>query len=130
MCAIHAGTNSSGARSLSTENGIRARFRPSSTSWSANPSTSIRPERNDPMSAAAGFIKARDFLLAHRADQDFACRHFRWPQMEEFNWAVDYFDEMATGNNRPALHVLDENGAGTILTFADLSSRSNRVARY
>src|SRR5512132_2074380 len=82
------------------------------------------------MNGAAEFLKARDFLLAHRSDHDFACRHFRWPRMDEFNWALDYFDRIAAGNDRPALQVLDENGAEAILSFADLSQRSNRVARY
>ena len=46
--------------------------------------------------------------------------------MDEFNWALDYFDRIAAGNTRPALQVLNENGAETILSFADLSSRSNQ----
>src|SRR5438105_4233792 len=82
------------------------------------------------MSGTNEFLKACDFLLTHRSDQDFACRHFRWPQMDEFNWALDYFDRIAAGNTRPALQVLDENGAEAILSFADLSQRSNRVARF
>jgi acetyl-CoA synthetase len=82
------------------------------------------------MSGTAEFLKARDFVLAHRDDRDFACRHFCWPALDEFNWAIDYFDRIAAGNSRPALHVLDESGAETILSFAELSGRSNSVARY
>ena len=32
------------------------------------------------MSGADEFLKARDFLLSHRTDYEFACRHFEWPQ--------------------------------------------------
>ena len=62
------------------------------------------------MSGVTEYLKARDFLLAHRDDYDFAYRHFRWPQLDEFNWALDYFDRMAAGNSRPALRVLEEDG--------------------
>jgi acetyl-CoA synthetase len=35
------------------------------------------------------FLAARDFLLAHRTDYATAVRDFRWPQLGEFNWALD-----------------------------------------
>ena len=79
------------------------------------------------MTDSHSFIAARDFLLAHRLDYETAYRDFHWPELDEFNWALDYFDTIAAGNSRPALHVLDENGAGTILSFADLSSRYEGV---
>src|SRR6478752_2086463 len=82
------------------------------------------------MSAATEYLKARDFLLEHRSDQEFACRNFRWPRLDEFNWALDYFDHIAAGNARPALRVLDENGGESILSFLGLSQRSNQVARF
>jgi acetyl-CoA synthetase len=55
------------------------------------------------MGGVANFLRARDFLLAHRTDYELACRHFSWPMLDEFNWALDYFDVMAAGNTRPAL---------------------------
>jgi acetyl-CoA synthetase len=82
------------------------------------------------MSGISEYLKARDFLLAHRDDYDFAYRNFRWPQLDEFNWALDYFDRIAAGNSHPALCVLDENGEERTLSFADVSKRSNQVARY
>ncbi len=82
------------------------------------------------MNGTSEYLKARDFLLAHRDDYDFAYRNFRWPQLDEFNWALDYFDHIAAGNSRPALCVLDENGGERTLSFADVSKRSNQVARY
>src|ERR1700751_3821748 len=77
---------------------------------------------------AARFIEARDFLLRHREDYDIAYRDFRWPQLDRFNWALDYFDPMARGNAQPALWLVDEDAGETKLSFAQLSERSNRVA--
>jgi acetyl-CoA synthetase len=79
---------------------------------------------------AARFIEARDFLLRHREDYDVAYRDFRWPQLDRFNWALDYFDVMARGNDRPALWLAAEGGGETKLSFAALSERSNRVANH
>ncbi|MEY3296276.1 MAG: hypothetical protein RLZZ451_2324, partial [Pseudomonadota bacterium] len=36
----------------------------------------------------ARFRAARDFLIAHRTDQDGACAGFRWPRLTQFNWAL------------------------------------------
>jgi acetyl-CoA synthetase len=72
---------------------------------------------------------AREFLLAHRGDYATAYRDFRWPQMEHFNWALDWFDgELARGPlaHQPALKIVGDGAAS--LTFAELSERSNRVA--
>jgi acetyl-CoA synthetase len=82
------------------------------------------------MSGAAEFLKARDFLLSRRTDYEFACRHFHWPTLDEFNWALDYFDAMAAGNTKPALWVVDESGVEARLSFAEMSQRSNRVAQF
>ena len=49
-----------------------------------------------------------------RCARETAVRGFRWPAQERFNWALDYFDAVATGNDRPALHILDEDGTETI----------------
>jgi acetyl-CoA synthetase len=80
--------------------------------------------------AATDFIAARDFLLANREDYERAYRDFRWPVLDRFNWALDYFDPMAAGNNRPGLWIVDEGGSESRLTFAELSERSSRLANY
>ena len=54
----------------------------------------------------------------------------RWPQLDRFNWAIDYFDAMARGNDRPALWLATEGGSETKLSFAALSERSSRVANH
>jgi len=84
--------------------------------------------------SAEAFLKARDFLLAHRTDYDTAYRGFRWPVLDKFNWALDYFDRMAYGNDRPALWIVNEGGPGDIseakISFAEMAERSSRVANY
>ena len=60
------------------------------------------------MAAIDEFLTARDFLLRHREDRAAALRGFRWPHVEHFNWALDHFDAMARGNDRPALWIVDE----------------------
>ncbi len=79
--------------------------------------------------AIADYKAARDFLLAKRGDYEAAYRDFRWPPLDRFNWALDWFDaELARGASahRPALKIVGEGSAE--LTFAQLSERSNRVA--
>ena len=83
-----------------------------------------------PTPAAAEFLAVRDFVLEHRTDYEAALRGFRWPQLHNFNWALDYFDLIAAGNHRTALHLVDEDGVETIRSFSQLSEDSNRVANY
>ncbi len=80
--------------------------------------------------AHAAFIQARDFLLQHRSDYDTAYRDFRWPQLTEFNWALDHFDAMARGNDAVALHIVGEDGSEVKRSFAQLSARSDQVANW
>ncbi|WP_303723132.1 AMP-binding protein, partial [Pseudomonas aeruginosa] len=57
-------------------------------------------------------------------------RDFRWPQLHQFNWALDYFDAMAEGNQAPALWIVEEDGSEQRYSFAELAERSNRVANH
>ncbi|MEW1777124.1 AMP-binding protein [Streptomyces sp. NPDC086777] len=81
-------------------------------------------------SATEDFRRARDFLLAHRADYATAYEGFTWPRPDHFNWALDWFDVIAAGNDRTALHIVEEDGSETRLSFAELSERSDRVANH
>ena len=74
------------------------------------------------------FLAARDFLLAHRTDYAAAYAGFEWPKLQRFNWAFDYFDAMAEGNNEPALRIVRDDGTDRSFSFAELSRRSNQVA--
>jgi acetyl-CoA synthetase len=80
--------------------------------------------------SAEPFIAARDFLFAHRTDYQNAYREFRWPVFDKFNWALDYFDRMAYGNDRPALWIVNEGGDEVRISFAEMAERSSRVANY
>ena len=74
------------------------------------------------------FKAARDFLFAHATDYATAHRDFRWPELEHFNYALDWFDAELARNqtNDLALNITGE-GAAT-RTFGELSEASNRVA--
>lgn len=76
------------------------------------------------------FLAARDFLLAHRTDYATAARDFRWPQLGEFNWALDYFDAMAEGNPATALWIVEEDGSEQRYSFQQLAARANQVANH
>ncbi|WP_086792811.1 AMP-binding protein [Streptomyces thermovulgaris] len=76
------------------------------------------------------FRRARDFLLEHREDYATAYAGFEWPRPEYFNWALDWFDVIAEGNDRTALHIVEEDGTETRLSFAEMAERSNRVANW
>ena len=75
------------------------------------------------------FKQARDFLFAHAGDYAAAHAGFRWPDMEHFNYALDWFDaELAQGEcaNRLALKIVGSDAAER--SFAELAAASNRLA--
>ena len=82
------------------------------------------------MSELQHFLAARDGLLSQRTDLQAAAASFRWPALDRFNWAIDYFDEMARDNDKPALHIVEESGTEAKLTYAQLSARSSQVANF
>src|SRR5215472_17558813 len=78
--------------------------------------------------ASETFLAARDFLLAHREDYAAAVKEFRWPELDRFNWALDYFDPMAVGNDAASLWIVDAERRETKISFDELRIQSNRVA--
>ena len=80
------------------------------------------------MTEREAFLQARGFLFRHRNDYERACADFQVQEMRSFNWALDYFDAYAAGNDRPALWIVEENGSETRTSFQELSQASNRVA--
>jgi acetyl-CoA synthetase len=80
------------------------------------------------------FQEARAFLLHNRTDYETAVRDFRWPDPVAFNWALDWFDQLAKdaeAKDRPALWIVDAaQDKQTKLSFAALSKRSNQVANF
>src|SRR6478736_164592 len=82
------------------------------------------------MKSTDAFLSARKQLLAWREDHSIARRDFRWPRLENFNWAIDYFDVIAAGNEAAALRVVDDAGGDRCLSYAELSRRSSQVANF
>jgi acetyl-CoA synthetase len=74
------------------------------------------------------FLAARDFLLAHGERYADSYKHFQWPELERFNWALDYFDPMARGNDAIGLWIVRDDDTERRYSFAELADRSDRVA--
>src|SRR3984893_15123608 len=84
----------------------------------------------DHVLAPAAFRAARDLLLRHREDYDAARREFDWPELDEFNWALDWFDVIAGEHAaRPALRIVSEE-EDTHLSYAELAARSGQAASW
>lgn len=85
------------------------------------------------MTVTEEFRAARDRLIALREDYQQAHREFEWPRFEHFNFALDWFDQIAadpaTGSN-PALVIVEQDGSATRRSYADLSARSSQVANW
>jgi acetyl-CoA synthetase len=82
-------------------------------------------------SSTDAFRAARDLLLRYRDDYDAARRSFRWPALDEFNWALDWFDVIAAEHpDRPALRILSDDGSDVSLSYGSLSERSSQVAGW
>jgi acetyl-CoA synthetase len=79
---------------------------------------------------AEAFQAARSFLLAHREDYATAYDTFRWPQLTEFNWALDWFDQLAGDADQAALWIVEQDGSEHRLSYAEMSRRSNQVANW
>ncbi len=74
---------------------------------------------------------ARDLLLRLREDRDGALERFEWPDVgERFNWAVDWFDDIARGNHRPALVIAAADGSRVQRSFDELATRSDQLAAW
>jgi acetyl-CoA synthetase len=82
-------------------------------------------------SSTSSFRAARDLLLRHRDDYDAALGSFSWPALDEFNWALDWFDAIAAEHpDRPALRILSDNDSDVSLSYGSLSARSSQVAGW
>ncbi|GAA1301867.1 AMP-binding protein [Pseudonocardia xinjiangensis] len=83
--------------------------------------------------SAEAFYAAREFLVAHRDDYETAYREFRWPEIDEFNWATDHFDTVAADPERGAaraLWIVEQDGSEAYWSYRELSARSNKVANW
>ena len=81
------------------------------------------------MAGLREFTAARDFLLNARNYQE-AKAGFDWPELNQFNWALDYFDTLAGKCSNPALMYVDDKGSETKVTFQAMKERSNKAANF
>src|ERR1700722_19006379 len=85
--------------------------------------------RND--ASLTAFRAARDLLLNHREDYDAAVAEFSWPKLGEFNWALDWFDQIAAEHpDRIALRVVGDDGSDEAVSYQRLAARSSQVATW
>jgi acetyl-CoA synthetase len=85
----------------------------------------------EPHPSAAAFRTARDLLLRHRDDYETARREFSWPALDEFNWALDWFDMIAAEHpDRLALRIVANADAAVQLSYGELAARSSQVANW
>jgi len=80
--------------------------------------------------ATRRFRAARQLLLDHAEDYDAARAAFRWPELDEWNWALDWFDVEAEGNDSPALWIVEEDGSEQRFSFDEMRVRSDRTANW
>lgn len=83
-----------------------------------------------PRSSSQAFLQARDQLLSLRGNPAAASAQFHWPQLTDFNWALDHFDAMARDNHATALWIVDADGTEERFSFEQLAQRSNQVANF
>ena len=73
----------------------------------------------------------RDFLLDHGQDYAGAVAGFRWPELEEFNFATEWFDVVAGEHpDRPAVTIVSADLSAQSWTYGELARRSDQVARW
>ncbi|HEX7536640.1 MAG TPA: AMP-binding protein [Dermatophilaceae bacterium] len=83
--------------------------------------------------AYAQFRSARDLLLTERTDYDRAIADYQPPRPADFNWALDWFDQVAadtTTGARDALKIVEADGTSHAVTYAEMSARSSQVAAW
>ncbi len=76
------------------------------------------------------FRAARDHLFDAREDHPRAQRDFAWPDLPEFNWALDWFDRIAECNDAPALWIVEEDGREAKVSYAEMALRSSPAADW
>ena len=79
--------------------------------------------------STTAYRQARDSLVALVGQHAKAVEEFRWPDVgEQFNWAIDWFDAFARGNDATALWIVEEDGSELKVTFDEMVRRSDQVA--
>jgi acetyl-CoA synthetase len=77
------------------------------------------------------YREARDLLRNLGRDYATAISQFSWPDFgDRFNWAIDWFDANARGNEATALWIVEEDGSEATFSFAEMARRSDQVAAF
>lgn len=81
--------------------------------------------------ATLAIRELREHLFAHATDYDAAVEGFRWPGLDEFNFALEWFDVVAGENpDRPAVQIVSADLTLASWNYGDLSARSDQVANW
>jgi acetyl-CoA synthetase len=82
-------------------------------------------------SATDTYRRARDLLQDLGRDYSKAVSEFAWPDFgDRFNWAVDWFDANARGNDGTALWIVEEDGSEAKYSFDEMAHRSDQAAAF
>lgn len=82
-------------------------------------------------SATDQYRRARDLLQSLGSDYRKAVEEFAWPDLgDRFNWAVDWFDATARGNDTTALWIVEEDGSEGRYSFDEMARRSDQAAAF
>jgi acetyl-CoA synthetase len=88
-------------------------------------------EHTTPAAVISNYRATRDRLLDLRTNYEAATSGFAWPEIgERFNWAIDWFDEIARGNPAPALVIVEEDGSRTSRSYDEMAVRSDQIAAW
>src|SRR4051794_20741074 len=86
-----------------------------------------RGREEPPTTKTEIYREARDLLQNLGQDYDKAVAGFSWPDFgDRFNWAVDWFDAIARGNQRTALWIAEEDGGEATYSFDAMARRSDQ----
>ncbi|MGZ0711101.1 AMP-binding protein (plasmid) [Coraliomargarita sp. W4R53] len=81
--------------------------------------------------ATTAILAQRDALFASSHDYDTAVSEFSWPELTEFNFALEWFDVLAGQHpDRAAVTLVSADLSARSWSYAELSSRSDQVANW
>ena len=82
-------------------------------------------------SSTQDYRRARDHLLALSGHDARSSSEFSWPAVgDRWNWAVDWFDSYARGNERTALLIVEEDDTSVERSFDQMVARSDQMAAW
>jgi acetyl-CoA synthetase len=82
-------------------------------------------------SSTQAYRRARDHLLALSGQYEQSLSEFFWPDLgDRWNWAVDWFDSYARGNEKTALLIVEEDQTSVERTFDQMAIRSDQIAAW